>query len=393
MFSSYIENIDLLYEKARNSKHVIYDDFFVFYEIIDKYAKENKIILSNRQLLLGEEKKGLSSYVLYGSNIFLHANKLSNILSEKTIYVKLFTNIKNEDFTIMVNNFRLIQLYNINKKLRLIIKPLLLRGFLIYPPEFELIKIYHDLYNPARAGEWEKINKIETKIYEKFIERKKIIGGNRASKKIYPKQILNWLTNKTNCILIGINAINLINSTENYKTQFQVIANEVFIEEFSTFIFQYTGRETNIKKYRGFIKNDHLLVKHSIYINFPQGNFKIMNVWNSIDYELVPYITIENIRVGSINVILRFLLIYIWNTRVLDFLKKNKSKNLLNEIFNYIKLIRNERTNKNLKLDKLSYMGLYIDPIREKQKKNISNTYYPYTPIKYKLKNNKYRDI
>lgn len=389
MFSSCIKNINSLYDKARSSKHVIYDDFFVLYEIIDNYVKENNIIVSNKELLAGEEKKGISSYILYSSNIFAHANKLSNILSEHTIYVKLFTNVKNEDFIIIVNNYRLIQLYNITKKLELIINPLVINEFLIYPPEFELMQIYHDLYNPSKASEWEKTQELEIKIYEKFIKRKTIIGGKKKVKQLYPKHILNWLMNKKNCILIGINGINLINSTENYKSQFQIIANEVFIQEFSTFIFQITGRETNVKKYSNLIQNDKLLVKHSIYIKFPQGNLKIMNVWNSIEYELVPYKTIKNIRVGSNNVILRFLLVNIWNTRILDFLNKKKSTSLLNEIINYVNLIRGEK----IKLNKYSYMGTYIDPIREKQKKSITNTFYPYVPKKYKLKHGKYRDV
>lgn len=390
MFSPHIKNINLLYEKAKNSKHVIYHDFLPLYDIVDKYVKENNIIISNKELLLSEKKKGISKYVLYGANIFIHANKLSNLLSEKTIYVKLFTNVKNEDFTIIVNNYRLIQLYNIKKAIKTIITPLTIKEFLIYPPELELIEIYHILYNPARASEWEKTREIEIKIYEKFIKRKHFIGG-KTSNKIYPKQILNWLTNKKNCILIGINAINLINSTENYKNQFHVIGNKVFIQEFSAFIFQFTGRETNVKKYSGILQNDKVLVKHSIYIKIPQGNLKIMNVWNSIDYELVPYKTIRNIKVGSVNVILKFLFINLWNTKILDFYNKNKSKNSSNELFNYINLIRDERANE--KMDKLSYMGIYVDPIKEKQKKSVSNVYYPYYPIKYKLKNNKYRDI
>ena len=60
MFTQYIKNIDALYEEAKKSKHVIYKDFFPIYNIIEKYVKEHKLIVSNKEILIGEKKKGLS---------------------------------------------------------------------------------------------------------------------------------------------------------------------------------------------------------------------------------------------------------------------------------------------------------------------------------------------
>ena len=396
MFATYIKNIDLLYEAANKSKHIVYTDFFPLYEIVEKYVKKHNLIISNKELLVGEEKKGLSTYVLYGPNIFKHANNLANNLSVNTIYVKLFTNVKNEDFTILVKNVRLIQLYNIHKNNYSVINPLRVGEFLMYPPELELIEIYHTLYDPSQAKDWEKAYDLEIKIYDKFLERKKILGGARGDKKIYPQTIINWLMNKKNCILIDTNSVKLINSREDYKNQFQVIADEVFIQEFSTFVFQFTGRETNVKKYSNIIQSDKLLEKHSIYIKFPKGNLKIMDVWNSIEYELVPYTTIKNIRVGSPNVILRFLLLKIWNIRYLKSIKILNEKTftqILNEVLNNIKFIRKKRHPGKMETPKFNYMGIYVNPIRQKQKTSTSNSFYPYNPTKHKLKNNTFRVI
>ena len=394
MFTQYIKNIDALYEEAKKSKHVIYKDFFPIYNIIEKYVKKHKLIVINKEILIGEKKKGLSSYILYGTNIFKHANDMANKLAQHTISVRLYTNIKNEDFTIVVNNSRMLQFYNIHKQVCSIINPVEVSGFLMYPPEFELIDVYHTLYNPNKARDWEKFHQLEIKIYEQLKKRKKILGG--GEKKIYPKTVINWLRNKKNCILIDINAIKIIENKEDYKNQFQVIADDVFVQEFTSFIFQFTGRETNIKKYSRIIQTDGMLEKKSIYIKFPKGNLKIMDVWNSTKYELVPYRTIKNIRIAADNVILRFLFLKIWNIRSLKYLKilnKKTFDDILEITLTYIDQIRGNRNPKKMDVSKLSYMGVFIDPIISKQKKALSNDFYPYIPAQYKLKNNFFRSI
>lgn len=199
MFEEYLDKFDEILIKAKQSKHVRNDEMDSIYKIIEEYIVKNKLIVSNSRLLADIEENKVKSYVIYGSDIFIHANNLANEISKITIHVFLFTNIKNQDFTVMVNGINTIQFYNISKKLNSLFLPVKKNKFLIYPPEFELLEIYYKLYSPLYFKDWEELEIIKNSIEKQFIDRKKIIGGLTINKKLNfdTSIIFNWLKGKT----------------------------------------------------------------------------------------------------------------------------------------------------------------------------------------------------
>jgi hypothetical protein len=415
MFTEYLKTFDGVISNAEKSKHVIQKDFFPIYDFVETYVKKNKLILSNVETLMDKEKTTFRSYTIYGENIFKHANNISNGIAAITIYVLMYTNKKNEDFTIVVNGSRFIQLYNIKKQLLRVITSVNVSGIRMYPPEFELIDIYHKLYSPKCADEWDKLLTFERIIRDQMYGRLKILGGynSDAKKKHDHRQylkgdlinnsiIINWLKGRDDYILIGINAINIISGLSGYNQKIQVVTGtpiEKFVGEFGNLIFQYTGFHVSHKTHTSNILTEPRLRKTVVSVVIPdkKHNTKqtvhLLDIYNSASYELVPYTVYNNINIGYPNVLRMFMLIDAWYLRILSALKAVNDHTLKQCIGIIFKNLRNIDSVEISKYSTELYLGTYSDLKIFKQKEGLKNIYYPYNPEQYRYQKGNYRVI
>lgn len=412
MFIQYLKTFDDVIVKAKKSKHITQRDYFPIYEAVEKYVKENNLILSNVETLIKKEKTTFREYTIYGDNIFNHANNLANNIAKITIYVLMYTNKKNEDFSITVNGARFIQLFNIPYKLRNMIVPVKVDDILMYPPEFELIDLYHKLYLPNYEEEWGKLQDIEQEIRKQMYDRRKVLGGYHDKKKHQDQQqhksffidnkiILNWLKGRTDYVLIGINAINILNESDDYYQKVQIITDspvETVVNEFSNFIFQYIGFRTMHKTHSANISFEPRLEKTVVNVTLPdkkkgKRTIHLLDIFNAAQYELIPYTTFNDLNVGYPNVLRMFMLVDLWFLRILFALNLINDKALKQSagvVFNYMGDIDKIVISK---YSRELYLGVVIDLMRYKQKKSLQNTFYPYSPEQHRYQKGYYRKI
>jgi hypothetical protein len=412
MFNNYLKTLDNVIDKAKKSKHVIQKNFFPIYNGVEKYVKDNNLILSNVETLINKEKTTLRSYTIFGDNIFIHANNLANAIAKITVYVTMYTNSKNEDFSITVNGTRFIQLFNIKNSLRKVIVPVTVGGISMYPPEFELIELYHKLYLPNYADEWEKLQELEVEIRKQMYDRRKILGGYHY-KNIHQKNqnhkgtfvdnniILNWLKGRSDYVLVGVNAINILNGFNNYYQKVQILTScstEMIVSEFSNLIFQYIGFHITHKSHSANISFEPRMQKTVVSVTIPdpkRGNrtIHLMDIFNSPQYELVPYTTYSDLNIGYSNVLRMFILVDLWFLRILFAINLTNELSLKQSIDFIFENLSNVDKISLSKYSRELYLGTYVDLIRYKQKQSLQNTFFPYIPEQMRYQKGNFRSI
>lgn len=413
MFSQFLDKVDSIVAEAKQSEHVILREYFPIYAAVEDYVRSNNLVLSNVETLVDEKKTSFRSYVVYGDHIFQHANNMANMIAKLTIYVLMYTNKKNEDFSIVVNGTRFIQLFNIQKKLISMIMPVKINNIRMYPPEFELIDIYHKLFLPNFYDEWEMLEGLEIKIRKQMVSRKKVIGGAKQINnvlsthvpKIHNSIILNWLKDRDDYILIGVNAVNLLNNediTKKYFQRIQIITSspsEKIVGEFSQYMVGKTGLEPSAKYRSANFPLEPRLQKIVISVRVPTpknqkpSTIYLLDIFNAAQFELVPYTTYKHLDVGYPNVFKMFFLLDLWFLRILyafGFTHQNTLKQYVDEIFNNLNNV--DRIHHS-KYSSEMYLGVHIDLSRYKQKQGLKNIFYPYNPEQHRYLKGDYRKI
>lgn len=367
------------------------------------YQPISKLIQSycnTNNLCIGEYDDG-HIFSIYGSYIFRHANNISNVLAEFTPFVKLSTNLKNKEFTIWVDGIRMIGLYNIDRSLYTI-----LEKFKMIPPEINLVSIYRDIYNPGNWGSIKLLYESEKKEWVRIMQKKIITkktnlsnGSSDKHKKIKPKNkyidiILDWLKNiPIDYVIVGsVGAHMMLSGIKcNDTKSIQIIVSDVewAVKLLKSHIRKHTNDKILLKSRNMNVVHDVRLANTTAFVELDGRRHYICNIYNSAEYEVIPFATIGGYRIGTIPVLLRYLFIeiYIMNMDI-----KNKKYNMgINDTLKTAMLIH---AGLNIDSDNLQDNPLFIGKIILKKlyiKANKSS--YPYTPFQYKKNNGAYRII
>ncbi len=316
------------------------------FEIINKFIKDNNLLIDNTPI---EENN--FTYQLYSSNALVDANNLANILATETPYVEMLTNIPYRKFTLQVNNKYICSIYTLGYfKKQPIQKLLNLTDHVPY--ELELSEIYHKLYNVKYNADWDKLL-----IHEEQVRAEKIHGGKD----------MNFIQS-LNCLLIGTFALEKFGIHE--KGRLQLISNNVE---------QTIESLKNISDFEVFdldpvIPFDFRLQKKTL-----KSDTTVIDIYNSCEFEIVPYVVVDNLKVAHPYVICRFLLIDYW----LSLLLKNPNKQILYNI--------NKIRNKTIPVE--HFYGTYRNEDIDLKKMHQDNSFQTYYPKKYFDKNGAYREI
>ena len=234
MFEECLKNINTTIEQGKKTVEANNSDWKIFNDVIYAYVNDNKLIISDIGLL-SEDIKCSCLYVIYGPNIFLHANNLSNELSKLNIYTIMRGNIKNVDYFIEIESRPYVQLYGIIDNMFSNMSVTTINNIRILPIEYEAISVFYKLYNPVHRCEWENMEKY-VEMIEKKIESKNNTRGknNRNFNKLKHKilnVIIEWLRRREDYILIGKYAQRELTSDKS-KTDdnIQIIASGIAVE-------------------------------------------------------------------------------------------------------------------------------------------------------------------
>jgi hypothetical protein len=295
------------------------------------------------------------TYVLYTESSLLHANNLANRIAElvkNKWIVTMRTIIQGNDFEIIVDNRRLvtfIQINNVPKGASAVnvIRPanaqLDGKPCLIMNPMFYLIDLYRDLYSPEKFKEWPTALQHEKSLFEylkrSFLKNPISNGGKRrhyfgkyeppkykGSKGIGELSVFimrKYIVNNKNIVLIGDSAQRLIIKSDIISSTLTVLSGnsvETDIENISKLLVDKYGDKYPVSAVHGNVKvmGDFRLTRTAIKVGSEHDRSDLMYIYNSADYELIPFNrigTTDFVQIGNPFVILRFHLIDTWIIR------------------------------------------------------------------------------
>lgn len=475
-----------------------------YFRVTEEFISKNNLILGgnisidmliannkglDKQKLLNYEylsKIGSKKhYIIYSKQPFIHANELADIFLNLTTlninfpkdYIMINTQVKNKEIHIKINNRTLMKFINIPKYKGVPLYDLIdvkkIKGLfsdkeinVLY--DAHLIDIYHKLYIPNESKNWGLLINYENELYnslkQDFISKYTKILSNQPNKEITgsSESKLNLLSQIYYKILKKMSDMTYMgaNQKSSIKILFLNIGNKYFNQEESKIQLLTNGEQSvkeivaelnlldlpiecnfNYKEFEVNLLEDIQLKKWIIYGNIHNKNQSIiMEIYNSLQYELIPYYEISETIINSevtgkgshhnsnkkhdqsktktkfetktkeykkekisllmanILVQLRFIFIEIWTMRIIlnIFGAKNDNTPMLVEIFirNIKKII--DRADKlhahfktyenTLDITKIfqitNYAGIYIDPM-DIQKKMLDDLgvkqifYYP----------------
>ena len=70
------------------------------------------------------------------------------------------------------------------------------------------------------------------------------------------------------------------------------------------------------------LSDDYRIRKFVISVTVKMNTYYIANVFNSAAYELIPFVSIDGYKIGTPDVLLRFMFADIWFIRILRFFGK-----------------------------------------------------------------------
>jgi len=458
----YLERIWNLIDHKIYLERLQYIDYC---EQIEEYLaeyidKQNAIIIGDTMgiNLLLRKSRSIDDfyYVLYSENALMHANNLTNKLENINLLNKfshnifLKTSIPYTKYQIYINTRMFITFIRLPDNTYDLIVPELVKTFnkrhdvLVLSPEVQLVDIYRYLYSPHLSEMWEDILDDENKL---FVHLQNRINTNKLGaseiitledRKIVENQILQlFVQNNKNIILIGDHAFKIAINIEIKTTVIQVISQNNFDDDFlevEKIIKNSMKRQIPVTK---IIRDLHIMQDFRLYRmtikigDTDTGQKEIMYIYNSAQYDLIPFNTIQPdinfIQVGNPFVLLRFLLIDYWIVRwikLFNGIDESFAQQRLGSILNNLILLRTKiQSNETVSIKRKSininvkyfdsytdlnslpfrifqslsenYIGVYDDEnISQKLMiKDITKKFYDYYPADYLKKNNKYREI
>lgn len=417
-------------------------------------------------------------------------NKLeeTNIKLDSPFIISLKTTIPNIKYQIIVDSRMIVNIHKLSKDSYALILPVLVNTFdkrnqlLVVSPEIQLIDIYRTLYSPNNADDWKLTLYDETKLFNHLRKRiqdksdfltivntspasnisadiKPFSYGEKAFKSILQKStryfgegetqipkitledrkkiaiflLKDLIVNNPNVVLIGEHALKLIINSEITTTVVQIISQNNIEEDFrqiSKIVEKALNAKIPIVKLTRelYIMQDFRIRRTTIKIGEYQNQKEIIYIYNSAQYDLIPFNSMESnekqsLNVGNPFVILRFLLIEFWIVRWIRHLgsiDENFAKVRLDAMLENILKLRSNlakgdttQAKKTINIntnyfdnsaylelrifpsDPKSYLGFYDDEIISQKIliKDLNKKYFDYYPSDYLKKNGSYRII
>jgi hypothetical protein len=426
-FSTVLEKgfLEDINTKALNVINSERDQYKRVWKTIEDYCKKHKLIISNKYIIAGDgnarDNIYKKIYNIYTSNSFKHANNLSNEIHKTNIkdtnacYTRMRTIQENEIFNIEYNMRHVATINNLQKHKSFvdstkIVKPVEINNQLYMPSELELIDIYHLLYNPAMYSERKNASIYEKILFKQVASRNDqgILGAGCRERKRDQLQALKigivtkWLPNK-DFILIGPWAhdwIKLESKVCANNEKIQIIGDitpEKFKYIIQRFVSDMTKFDVTYREQKLHIPKDPRTTRYTFYIQIRNEKGitekPFMDLFNIASFEVVPFKHIHEMRIGSKEVILRFLFIDMWVIRVIKSMGYLKDY-ILNKKISYIwGLIIFFRNTYDIG-GKMHFYGTHKDAFVEKKMNDLqTRTYYPYYPAVMLENKNQYREV
>jgi hypothetical protein len=407
-----------------------------------------KIIISG---LLNEPDINIEQLDVYTTHTRRTATLITNQIHKKFgKFTQMREIIPLEEYDIMFDMRSLVKVYRIERyktvSLVNLFNPIKYNNLYYFPPNIELMNIYHKLYRPNNFDEWDELLKHEKLLYKTLISTKHSVNLTNLNKDVsianiklelmdaekatattktsktaadcdtckhsrkiniaHIKQLMLKFLHNEKYVLIGDWGYNIITKDPvDSDDKIQIISETDIEQDYAsviTYLSQYTKMGIYYKKKEMFIPKDNRIFKHTFYIKYPtlKGGIGVdkpfLDIYNNGSFELIPYVNIKkdgvNLRVGNPYVQMRFTLMDLWIMSLLHHLKVITAEQLNSKTYQFIIKLKALHAI-DIKYD-LNYTGVNFDEkVAQKieiSEKNIKKTsYYPELSLvkdkKYKL--------
>lgn len=375
MFANYVESkfdSDLKKAQAIITKNLAGTTQQKISKAIIKYVIDHNLVLRDVESFLNDTDVVSSKQLtIIGFDIFIHANNIANLIAKQNIYVLLYTNVKNRDFTIMVDKLPYINLYNMKINILDTSKTLI-----YYPAELELVIIYRTLYSPNNFDEWETCNK-HRNVLERMVRERAIYSKLSSSAKIAEDIVLK-MAKESDMVLVGSMAASMKTQAQS-TLAIQAIASEATIHKVvSELSIHFANIEVKVYDISLYVMPELRLTKTNIML---KGE-AIASFFNNIEYELIPYEVINGYKIGDVYVILCHLLIDYYTY------KKNAMPDHAKACVKYFEQLKHIKP-----IELPQYLGIYSELSIYRRKKGTYNEYEPYSPEDVRFNTGSYREI
>lgn len=395
--------------------------YLPFFESAEKFCVSNNVLIGGRvglDLLTNKPyTKDSFFWELYTGDTFQLAKRFAIELCDvksphipaRTVALK--TDIRNKEFTIFVNARMLFKLFAMDKyrgiDLVKLMVPTKRQSYFTkkmigcMTEEMQLIEIYRTLYSPSKTAKWTDDLRAENILFDTVGQEsvRKNISGSAECKldETLKQQIIKKYLSNTSDILVGDYAMSALGLEVN-PNRIQFISAtpiEQIVAAIESIIKKKIGGNKNLRitfiKYPLNIPSDFQLVKHSIYIT-GRDQIPVADVFNSTEFELVPWWKMDNVKIGNPWVLLRFQFIDIWTLRMIQNIGsdktgfiKQKMKSILDRAIPLHVLIMETISSNPEKMFQLeNYEGVFINESVAKKKliKDIGERFNDFYPAK-----------
>ena len=412
-------DVDDAIKTAECKENKIYCDrkqYIEFYAIAEQYIHDHDLFIDGNigiKLLLYQQLTLTDiEYIIISKTPKNDAYNIANLIYKSSpTGLGQYTYVKSEaldtKYVIFVNQRILftIKSFGIVKEVEIfdILRPITRPAFYakdnvgmvnvnIYSTDLQLINIYNKLTNVTLVSDYIDLIGYEEIISKQFIachtsqqHINKKEGGNMPIKQvcnISTKQIIEEILAKFvprhGHVLVGnygIIALKYNISIEKLKysenCRLQIITSNPFSEEMQ-FIIELVKR-LNCRTF-GIINDpsiptDDQLRKLTFYVDRKNGQREVLiDIFNSANYQLIPH----NNNIGTVFVIMKYILIDFWTLQLLYKMEYNKAhttlfqlSNLINQYKNiqqiYTTIMSKNQYDQLFPIDASSYIGYYID--------------------------------
>lgn len=372
------------------------------------FCKNNNVFLSSPHTLAGMDTSN-DIFELYCENPYKSALALTNEIYKKCgPYTVLKTFVKNEQLEIQFNTFTLVNVHRLNNikarvKLTDLIMPVNIKSINYISPELELIDIYRSLYNPNKHDDWTDLLEVEEKLLHQVFDRVKILGGKcdpcklkrNASINALKRVVVENFIEGSDYILLGDYALKILTNSTQSQEKIQIISSNDIqddIKKLIEFLEKYTEYGITYRLQKIDIPKDFRTKKFTIYVEFPKLGKTVqkafMDIYNSAQFELIPYVDKNKYKIANPFVLLRFFIIDIWIIRVIrkmDLISQDFLMKKIVVLIKYIKQIKDMDWKSMVFGDK--YVGVFQDYFISKKIDKLGKDFsYPYHPALHAAK-------
>lgn len=389
------------------------------YKIIEDIISKEKVIYGGNWgiKLLTNEKRGINDYQyeLYSEKAEDVAFSIVNeICKKETKFVSLKKELS--DFVLYIEARPLVTIHKLKEHDRGIISPIK-NANIIMPADYHLLDLYRKLYIP-NMDDWELSLPLEEELFKmvKFEfnknQRKFVTGANESiesdnklsdsdnkfsdsdiedndmtqnqndvRQELYDR-LINYLSTREDIIFVGEYACSLLlyGAPSNKKAlHLHIISTLKIAEELNLWIRKLDDPQlkTVLKTNDVHLLNDIRLTRTTIYVIINNEKYPILYVYNSAEYDLIPYNISKKTsgRIGNPFVIMRFLLVEIWIIKVIREMGGIDEKFAYGKLLNLYKLfmdIRNklQLNEKNVGSEETNIWGVFNTPELDGQRYN-----------------------